>query len=196
MDRVRQKLLRFALALPEAYEDHPWDETVAKVRKKVFVFFGGTPKLMTVKLVESHGHALSVEGVEPTTWEDSSLAQLWGPRHQVYVVPKRDFALFSLGRFPDTVKARERAELREHRCSRTLLLLRGQEDRRRRERRLDQIGDAQRCDASQQWRSNQQLQMLTQQRQQLEAIHAFVVLDGVARVEVDQRRFVAHVSSS
>jgi hypothetical protein len=66
VDRAREKLLRFALSLPEAYEDHPWDETVAKVRKKVFVFFGGTPKLMTVKLVESHAHALSVEGVEPT----------------------------------------------------------------------------------------------------------------------------------
>jgi predicted DNA-binding protein (MmcQ/YjbR family) len=66
VDRAREKLLRFALSLPEAYEDHPWDETVAKVRKKVFVFFGGTPKLMTVKLVESHAHALSVEGVQPT----------------------------------------------------------------------------------------------------------------------------------
>jgi hypothetical protein len=51
-----------------------------------------------------------VEGVEPLTWEDPSLAQLWGPRHQVYVVPKRDFALFSLGRYPDTAKGRERAE--------------------------------------------------------------------------------------
>jgi hypothetical protein len=51
-----------------------------------------------------------VEGVERSTWEDPSLAQLWGPRHQVYVVPKRDFALFSLGRFPDTAKGRERAE--------------------------------------------------------------------------------------
>ena len=64
MDRVRERLLRFALSLPEAYEDHPWDETVAKVRKKVFVFFGGTPKVMTVKLAESH--ALSIEGAEPT----------------------------------------------------------------------------------------------------------------------------------
>ena len=51
-----------------------------------------------------------VDGVEPSTWEDPSLAQLWGPRHQVYVVPKRDFALFSLGRLPDTAKGRERAE--------------------------------------------------------------------------------------
>lgn len=66
MDRARERLLRFALGLPEAYEDHPWDETVAKVRKKVFVFFGGTPKLMTVKLAESHAHALSIDGAEPT----------------------------------------------------------------------------------------------------------------------------------
>ena len=39
---------------------------LAKAGKKVFVFFGGTPKLMTVKLAESHGHASSIEGVEPT----------------------------------------------------------------------------------------------------------------------------------
>jgi hypothetical protein len=51
-----------------------------------------------------------VRGVEPSTWEDPSLAQLWGPRYCTYVVPKRDFALFSLGRLPDNAKGRERAE--------------------------------------------------------------------------------------
>jgi Winged helix DNA-binding domain len=51
-----------------------------------------------------------VEGVEPSTWEHRSLAQLWGPRYQTYVVPKRDFALFSLGRLPDNPKGRHRAE--------------------------------------------------------------------------------------
>lgn len=51
-----------------------------------------------------------VEGVEPTTWEDPSLAQLWGPRYSTYVVPARDFALFSLGRYPDTDSGRARAE--------------------------------------------------------------------------------------
>jgi DNA glycosylase AlkZ-like len=51
-----------------------------------------------------------VEGVEPSTWEHPSLAQLWGPRYSTYVVPKRDFALFSLGRLPDDAKGRARAE--------------------------------------------------------------------------------------
>ena len=51
-----------------------------------------------------------VEGVGPSTWEDPSLAQLWGPRYSTYVVAKRDFALFSLGRLPDSAKGRERAE--------------------------------------------------------------------------------------
>jgi hypothetical protein len=51
-----------------------------------------------------------VAGVEPSTWEHPSLAQLWGPRYSTYVVPKRDFALFSLGRLPDDAKGRQRAE--------------------------------------------------------------------------------------
>jgi Winged helix DNA-binding domain len=51
-----------------------------------------------------------IEGVEPSTWEHSSLAQLWGPRYSTYVVPKRDFALFSVGRLPEDAKGRERAE--------------------------------------------------------------------------------------
>ena len=51
-----------------------------------------------------------VDGVESSTWEDPSLAQLWGPRYHTYVVPKRDFALFSLGRLPDNAKSRLRAE--------------------------------------------------------------------------------------
>jgi predicted DNA-binding protein (MmcQ/YjbR family) len=67
VDETRERLLAYALSLPEAIEDHPWGETVAKVRKKVFVFFGGaTRPLMTVKLVESHPHALATDGAEPT----------------------------------------------------------------------------------------------------------------------------------
>jgi hypothetical protein len=51
-----------------------------------------------------------VEGIDPTALDDPSLAQLWGPRFATYVVPKRDFALFSLGRHPEDAKKRERAE--------------------------------------------------------------------------------------
>jgi DNA glycosylase AlkZ-like len=51
-----------------------------------------------------------VDGVESSTWEDPSLAQLWGPRYHTYVVAKRDFALFSLGRHPESAKSRLRAE--------------------------------------------------------------------------------------
>jgi predicted DNA-binding protein (MmcQ/YjbR family) len=56
-------LLRFALTLPEAWEDLPWEEDlVAKVGKKVFVFFGsaGRPKTMVVKLPRSAPFALSL----------------------------------------------------------------------------------------------------------------------------------------
>ncbi len=51
-----------------------------------------------------------VEGTGPSTWEDPSLVQLWGPRHNVFVVPARDRALFSLGTLPDDAKGRRRAE--------------------------------------------------------------------------------------
>jgi Winged helix DNA-binding domain len=51
-----------------------------------------------------------LDGVESSTWEDPSLAQLWGPRYHTYVVAKRDFALFSLGRLPEDGKGRRRAE--------------------------------------------------------------------------------------
>jgi Winged helix DNA-binding domain len=61
-----------------------------------------------------------IENADPTTWEDPSLAQLWGPRYSTYVVPKRDFALFSLGRLPDNAKGRERAETMAERVRKQL----------------------------------------------------------------------------
>jgi hypothetical protein len=51
-----------------------------------------------------------VEGAHPSSWEDPSLVQLWGPRFSTYVVPARDRALFTLGRLPDEGPARQRAE--------------------------------------------------------------------------------------
>jgi predicted DNA-binding protein (MmcQ/YjbR family) len=70
MTDVRAQLRAFALSLPDASEDFPWGERVVKVNGKVFVFLGHDeetgPSLMTVKLVESHGHALALEGAGPT----------------------------------------------------------------------------------------------------------------------------------
>src|SRR5688572_7972693 len=40
---VSKALREFALGLPEAKEDFPWGERVAKVNKKVFVFLGVDP---------------------------------------------------------------------------------------------------------------------------------------------------------
>jgi hypothetical protein len=51
-----------------------------------------------------------VEGTEPSTWEDPSLLQLWGPRFSAYVVAARDLAVFSLGRLPEEAGARRIAE--------------------------------------------------------------------------------------
>ncbi len=51
-----------------------------------------------------------VHGTGPDTWEDPSLLQLWGPRFSVYDVAARDLAAFSMGRLPDDVVGRRRAE--------------------------------------------------------------------------------------
>jgi hypothetical protein len=42
-----------------------------------------------------------VGGTEPSTWEDPSLVQLWGPGFHAYVVAAPDVAIFTLGRLPE-----------------------------------------------------------------------------------------------
>jgi hypothetical protein len=39
-----------------------------------------------------------LEGTHPSTWEDPSLVQLWGPRFNVFAVAAGDLAVFSLAR--------------------------------------------------------------------------------------------------
>ncbi len=51
-----------------------------------------------------------VEGATPSSWEDSSLVHVWGPRYNVYLVAARDLPVFTLARLPDGGRTRRRAE--------------------------------------------------------------------------------------
>ncbi len=63
-----KRLRAFSFALPEAHEEFPWGDRVAKVNKKIFVFLGegdAPDAVLGVKLVESHPAALAVPGARP-----------------------------------------------------------------------------------------------------------------------------------
>jgi predicted DNA-binding protein (MmcQ/YjbR family) len=68
--QAENQLIVFAATFPQAWEDHPWEHTVFKVGKKVFVFFGGAAGppdeiSMTVKLPVSYEMALTLPYVSP-----------------------------------------------------------------------------------------------------------------------------------
>lgn len=68
---LSRSLRAFALALPEATEDFPWGERVAKVNGKVFVFLGldpvpGGEMGFSVKLPASAEEALELPFTAPT----------------------------------------------------------------------------------------------------------------------------------
>ncbi|MBT2384704.1 MmcQ/YjbR family DNA-binding protein [Streptomyces sp. ISL-11] len=70
---ARTQVRSFALGLPGAVEEFPWeDDAVIKVNKKIFVFLGAegnaeTPGIsVKLKDEEVHGHALAVPGAAPT----------------------------------------------------------------------------------------------------------------------------------
>ncbi|HVE65755.1 MAG TPA: MmcQ/YjbR family DNA-binding protein [Thermoanaerobaculia bacterium] len=68
---VAKALREYALGFPEATEDFPWGERVAKVNKKVFVFLGVDPvpggeMSLSVKLPESGEAALDLPFTKPT----------------------------------------------------------------------------------------------------------------------------------
>lgn len=50
-----------------------------------------------------------LKGCDSNHWEHPSLAQLWGPRFNLYIVAAKDLPLFSLGRLPDDARLRARA---------------------------------------------------------------------------------------
>jgi predicted DNA-binding protein (MmcQ/YjbR family) len=67
--RAEKALRTWALHFPESYEDHPWGENVAKVNKKVFVFFGTPQKdrlVVGVKLPHDGEYARSLPFCQPS----------------------------------------------------------------------------------------------------------------------------------
>jgi winged helix DNA-binding protein len=68
---------------------------------------GLTDSMPRAALLSIHAR---VEGAHPASWEDPSLVQVWGPRFSVYVVPARDHAVFTVGRYPDDARGRRVAE--------------------------------------------------------------------------------------
>lgn len=69
--RAADQLFAHALSQPGAWEDHPWGERVAKVGKKVFLFFGhdnrgGRSLTLAVKLPRSGVAALDRPECSPT----------------------------------------------------------------------------------------------------------------------------------
>ena len=85
------------------------DERLAPGRRslRVAAWAGLQDSMPRAALLSIHAR---VAGTRPTTWEDPSLVQLWGPRYNAYVVAARDLALFSLGRSLDDPAARALAE--------------------------------------------------------------------------------------
>jgi predicted DNA-binding protein (MmcQ/YjbR family) len=77
---TRDRLRDFALALPGAYEDHPWGETVVKVGKKVFVFLGTDGSAdpgVGMKLVASQSLAIAQPLVEPLGYNLGPSGWVW-----------------------------------------------------------------------------------------------------------------------
>lgn len=87
----RRRLADFALGLPGAQEDFPWGDRVVKVRGRIFVFLGGTEPTITVKLVESHDHAMSVEGAAPTGYGLGKAGWVTVPVSDVSAAALRDW---------------------------------------------------------------------------------------------------------
>src|SRR5438309_11211191 len=104
---AKGRLLRYALAKPDATLAHPWGENVAKVRGKVFVFFGldddKSDYVMGVKLTKALLYAKSLPYVEAMGYGLGKSGWVSVKRPEG-ALPKRD------------VRRVDRRELRERRA--------------------------------------------------------------------------------
>ena len=68
LDKAFQRLKAFALGYPETREDHPWGDTLIKVKGKTFVFMGcdKTMLALSVKLPQRKEFALEYPFTSPT----------------------------------------------------------------------------------------------------------------------------------
>jgi len=102
-DLTREQILAFRRRAGALDERLPYGED--SLRRAAWA--GLQDSMPRAALLSIHAR---VDGTGPSAWEDPSLVQLWGPRFQIFVVARRDLALFSLGRLPDDAKGRQRAE--------------------------------------------------------------------------------------
>lgn len=106
---ARTELRAYALSRPAAWEDHPWGEDVAKVGKKVFVFFGVADKgpwgigvklgrswafAKTRPFVKEMGYGLGRSGWVEARFEDTAnvpidLLREWIDESYAATAPKR-----------------------------------------------------------------------------------------------------------
>jgi Winged helix DNA-binding domain len=68
---------------------------------------GLTDSMPRAALLSIHAR---VAGTGPSTWEDPSLVQLWGPRFSAYLIARRDIAVFTLGRLDESGSSRRQAQ--------------------------------------------------------------------------------------
>jgi len=103
LDLTREEILAFRRRVGAL------DERLPRGRRslRVAAWAGLQDSMPRAALLSIHAR---VRGTAPSTWEDTSLVQIWGPRFSVFVVAAKDLAVFSLGRLSDAGRARTRAE--------------------------------------------------------------------------------------
>jgi hypothetical protein len=103
LDLTREQILTFRRSVNELGERLP--PGASSLRRAAWA--GLQDSMPRAAVLSIHAR---VQETGPDTWDDKALVQLWGPRFSAYVVPARDFAVFSLGRLPADAKGRRNAE--------------------------------------------------------------------------------------